>query len=127
MDMMIIGVLLGILFLLLGGVNVSNQFGLETGLPSQIANAAVSLPEIVMWILFILGGFFLWIDVTRKTRLFNGAISFVVGAIAIFIGLYPLLVNFNVLNWGLLIPRWIMPWLSIVLGGLLVWDNIKLD
>jgi len=125
--MFIIGVLLGILFLILGGVNISGQFGLKTGLPSQIANAAVSLPELVMWILFIIGGFFLWIDVTRKTRLFNGAISFIVGGIAIFIGLYPLLVNYHILNWGLIIPRWIMPWLSVVLGGLLVWDNMKVQ
>src|SRR3989344_3410435 len=125
--MFIIGVLLGILFLILGGVNISGQFGLNTGLPSQIANAAVSLPELVMWILFIIGGFFLWVDVTRRTRLFNGAISFIVGAVAIFIGLYPLLVNYHILNWGLIIPRWIMPWLSVVLGGLLVWDNMKVQ
>ena len=125
--MFIIGVLLGILFLILGGVNISGQFGLKTGLPSQIANAAVSLPELVMWILFIIGGFFLWVDVTRRTRLFNGAISFIVGAVAIFIGLYPLLVNYHILNWGLIIPRWIMPWLSVVLGGLLVWDNMKVN
>ena len=125
--MFIIGVLLGILFLILGGVNISGQFGLKTGLPSQIANAAVSLPELVMWILFIIGGFFLWVDVTRRTRLFNGAISFIVGAVAIFIGLYPLLVNYHILNWGLIIPRWIMPWLSVVLGGLLVWDNMKVQ
>ncbi|HLC63332.1 MAG TPA: hypothetical protein VJJ21_03360 [Candidatus Nanoarchaeia archaeon] len=125
--MLIIGVLLGVLFLILAAVNISSQIGLQTGLPSQIANAAVSLPELVMWILLIVGGFFLWIDVSRRTKLFNGAISFVVGALAIGIGLYPLLINYHVLNWTLIIPRWIIPWLSLILGGLLVWDNIKVS
>ena len=125
--MMIIGLLLGLLFVILGGVNISNQVGLESGLPSQLTQAAVSMPELVLWILFIIGGIFLFIDVARRTRLFNGAISFIVGAAAIFIGGYPLLVNFNVLDWGFIIPRWIIPYFSVVLGLLLVWDNLKVN
>lgn len=121
------GIILGLLLLVLGAVNISQQLGLESGLPSQIASAAVKLPELFLWILFIVGGVFLFVDVSRRTRLFNGILSFIVGAIAIFIGILPLIVKFGLVNWQLLIPRWLLPWFSLVLGILLMYDNYRVD
>lgn len=125
--MLIVGIILGLLLLVLGAVNISQQLGLESGLPSQIASAAVKLPELFLWILFIVGGVFLFVDVSRRTRLFNGILSFIVGAIAIFIGILPLIVKFGLVNWQLLIPRWLLPWFSLVLGILLMYDNYRVD
>ena len=125
--MLIIGIALGVLLVILGAVNISQQLGFESGLPSQVASAAVKLPELFLWILFIVGGVFLFVDVSRRTRLFNGIISFVVGAAAIFLGIFPLMVKFGIVNWQLIIPRWMLPWFSLVLGLLLVYDNWKVD
>lgn len=125
--MLIVGIILGLLLLVLGAVNISQQLGLESGLPRQIAGAAVQLPELFLWILFIVGGVFLFVDVSRRTRLFNGIISIIVGAAAIFLGLLPLMVKFGLVNWQLIVPRWMLPWFSLVLGILLMYDNYKVD
>ena len=123
--MLIVGIILGILFLVLGITNLIIKFGYESVLPLQLANVVISFPELALEILFIVGGVFLWFDVARQTRIFNGMISIVIGLVAVGIGAYPLLNQLGIINFAIIVPQALLPWLSLVLGGFLIYDNLN--
>ena len=123
--MLIIGILLGILFLVLGVVNIFVQLGFDSIIPIQLTNVIISFPELALEILFVIGGVYLWMDVARQTRVFNGLISIVVGLVAIGVGGYPLLEQLNLVSLGVIGPPVALPYLSLVLGFFLLLDNMK--
>lgn len=117
------GFLLGLVLFVVGVFPFLSKFGLTTSVPAEVSAVLTSLPAIVIQIGFILGGIFLWLDASRRTRLFNGMISIIVGLICLFVGVYPFLVSKGIVSDFLSIPYNLYQYLLILLGLLLMYDS----
>lgn len=117
------GLLLGLLLALFGLVNIF-QYRLSF-LPSALYTLVSSLETLpFLWnqILFVLAGIFLWMDASRRTRVFNGMISIVAGLLAIVVGLGSFLQQKDIL--ATQIPLGWNAYLSLIFGALLIYDSL---
>ena len=91
-----ISLILGLVLLALGLIPILNSFGV----------IAFQYPEvsIVLWVLAVLGGLWLFIDAVKEGHEFArglGLISFLVGAVLLATGLIPILYNFGTIGFQL--------------------------
>ena len=119
----VIGLLLGLLLFIVGVFPFLGTLGLASKVPVQVSQILTSLPAVAIQIGFLVGGIFLWIDASRRTRLFNGMISIIVGLVCIFVGAYPFLVSKGYMPDFISIPYSYYQYLLILLGLLLIYDS----
>ena len=110
-----ISFILGLILLVQGGLPLLNKLNLVTfTLPD--------LPELALWIVFVVGGIWLLVDASREALINKGLmhISLVVGIVLIALGVIPLLNSYNII--GFTLPEGIKIVVDAVLalGGLLL-------
>ena len=117
------GLLLGFLLALFGLANLLQyRLGfLPVGLQT-FARSLNTLPFTLNHALFVVGGIFLWVDASRRTRAFNGMISIVAGLLAIVVGLGSFLQQKGIL--ATQIPLGWNAYLSLIFGVLLIYDSL---
>ncbi|HLD43031.1 MAG TPA: hypothetical protein VJB08_03530 [Candidatus Nanoarchaeia archaeon] len=110
-----ISFILGLILLVQGGLPLLNTLNL-------ISFTLPALPELALWIVFVVGGIWLLVDASREALINKGLmrISLVVGIVLIALGIIPLLNHYRVI--GFTLPGGIQIAVDAVLalGGLLL-------
>ncbi|MBI2109977.1 hypothetical protein HYT58_02275 [Candidatus Woesearchaeota archaeon] len=122
-----IGFLLGLLLFIIGVFPFLSATQTASQLPVFLTNILIKPPSVAMNIGFILAGIFLWLDASRRTRVFNGVVSIIVGLVSISLGAYPLLISMGVITdfaTGLTVLAYnYYQYVLMLLGLLLIYDS----
>jgi len=91
-----IGVILGLIFLALGGIPLLNSFGV-------IGFSLPGMPQTVLWVLGVIGGILLLIDAMKEGQMRQGLMitSLILALALLAISVIPLLNQFGVIGFAL--------------------------
>jgi len=110
------GLILGLIFLALGVIPLLNQFGI-------IAFSLPTIPQMVLWILGVIGGILLLIDAMKEGQFRQGLmiVSLILALALLVISVIPLLGTFGVISFALpAIGKTIIDVLFAVAGIMLI-------
>ena len=112
-----IGLILGLIFIVLGGLPLLNRFGV-------IGFSLPTIPEIVLWVLGAIGGLVLLFDALKEGQEMERGLmlpTLILGLVLLAISLIPLLGQFGVIGFALpAIGQMIIDILFAIAGILLI-------